>query len=190
MTEFKTYKHNPPHLFMGNTKYFITASTYEREPFLRLSSAKEKLYSSLQIEFTKYHWEIEDWVILDNHYHLMVNAPEDPTTLPNIFREAHRFSALWIKKNLNILLNNLESINLDVDILGKDILESDPLSINRVDGEHTLLINKDDLKRLNRKKGFSLLNFRDELTRLIHSKKFFIIIGIPASRTKNPIFHD
>ena len=156
MAEFKTYKHNPPHLFKSNAKYFITASTFEGEPFLRLSTAKEILYSSLQIEFTKYHWEIEDWVILDNHYHLMVNAPEDSTTLLTIFKEAHRFTALWIKKNLNILLNNLESNNFDIDTLESNILEFDTLeSINSVDGELTWL------------------NLKNELTRLIQSKKVF-----------------
>ncbi len=163
MAEFKIYKHNPPHLIMANAKYFITVSTFEGEPYLRLSSAKEKLYSSLQIEFTKHLWEIEDWVILDNHYHLMVNAPEDPTALPTIFKEVHRFTALWIKKKLRSLYNYMESINrVDGDLTGINI-----------EDELTQLIQKDDLKRLKGKGGSTLINFRDELTRLIHSKKVF-----------------
>ncbi|HIC38720.1 MAG TPA: hypothetical protein EYO79_04525 [Candidatus Marinimicrobia bacterium] len=103
--EYKTYEHNPPHLFIPNAKYFITASTFKNKPFILTADAKDRLYNSLQIEFTKHNWDIEDWVILDNHYHLMVNAPEDTTTLPHIFKEVHRFIALWIKKNV------LESIN-------------------------------------------------------------------------------
>ena len=102
MNEYKSYGHNPPHLFIPNAKYFITVSTYNKKPFLKSSVAKEKLYDSLQIEFYKHKRIIEDWVILDNHYHLMVNAPSSPCTLPEIFKEAHRFTALWIKKNLNI----------------------------------------------------------------------------------------
>ena len=102
MNEYKEYKHNPPHLFSPNTKYFITATTYNKKPFLRLSSAKERLYISHQIEFSKHNWIIEDWVILDNHYHLMVNAHGNPFTLPDIIKEVHRFTALWIKKKLNI----------------------------------------------------------------------------------------
>lgn len=107
--EYKAYKHNPPHLFIKSSKYFITASTYKRKPYLKLSFTKERLIWSLQKEFNRYSWEIEDWVILDNHYHLMVNAPENPHSLPDIFKEVHRFTALWIKKNMN--LKNRESIN-------------------------------------------------------------------------------
>ena len=99
-SEYKQYKHNPPHLFVPNAKYFITASTYKKKPFLITVYAKDKLYKSLQIEFTKYHWVIEDWVILDNHYHLMVNASENSSELPQIIKEVHRFTALWIKKNV------------------------------------------------------------------------------------------
>ncbi|MBC8255810.1 MAG: transposase [Candidatus Marinimicrobia bacterium] len=105
-TEYKTYKHNPPHLFVENSKYFITASTYMRKPFLKYSAAKEKLYSSLFFEFSKYNWKIEDWVILDNHYHLMVNVADNPLILPRIIREAHRFTALWIKKYINMEFTN------------------------------------------------------------------------------------
>ena len=104
MPEYKSYQHNPPHLFIAKAKYFITASTYKRKTYLRSSAAKERLIWSLSKEFSDHNWSIEDWVILDNHYHLMVNAPKDSGTLPDIMRESHRFTALWIKKNM-------ESIN-------------------------------------------------------------------------------
>ncbi|MCH7732871.1 MAG: transposase [Candidatus Marinimicrobia bacterium] len=144
-TEYKTYQHNPPHLFIPNAKYFITASTYKGKPYLRSSSAKERLYLSLQKEFTRHHWEIEDWVILDNHYHLMVNAPENPKTLPDIFKEVHRFTALWIKKNV--------------------FLES----INRVDGASTRLTQSKRDVESKAKKIF--YNYRD--TCITFEKSYF-----------------
>ena len=103
---YKTYKHNPPHLFVKGAKYFITTATYKKKRFLKKSGVKERLLLSLQKEFYKHNWKIEDWVILDNHYHLMANAPQEAETLPSIIKKVHRFAALWIKKNFD-----LESIN-------------------------------------------------------------------------------
>lgn len=100
--KYKTYKHNPPHLFRSNAKYFITGSTYQKVPYLRSDRAKQRLLKSLFKGFTDYDWKIEDWVILNNHYHLMVEAPSNAETLSKIIRDTHKFTALWIKKNINL----------------------------------------------------------------------------------------
>lgn len=97
---YKIYQHNPPHLFRSNAKYFITGSTYEKVKYLKSNDAKERLLGSIYKGFNDNHWEIEDWVILDNHYHLMVNAPGNAESLGDIIRDIHRFTALWVKKNM------------------------------------------------------------------------------------------
>ncbi|HMA62051.1 MAG TPA: transposase [bacterium] len=102
---YKTYKHNPPHLFRSNAKYFITGSTYKKVKYLVSEEAKERLLKSIFIGFTDYDWVIEDWVILDNHYHLMVNAPENVETLSRIIQDIHKFTAIWINKNIDIGYN-------------------------------------------------------------------------------------
>lgn len=98
---YKTYPHNPPHLFIPNAKYFITGSTYKRVSYLKSDEAKWQLIISIQKAFKQYHWELEDWVILDNHYHLMGNAPDEVETLSKIINDVHKFNALWIKKNIS-----------------------------------------------------------------------------------------
>jgi len=60
-----------------------------------------KLFESIRKGFSSKKWILEDWVILNNHYHLMVNATEKAEQLPDIIKEIHKFSALWIKKNIN-----------------------------------------------------------------------------------------
>ena len=35
MDKYKTYIHNPPHLFIDNAKYFVTASTLGKHPYLK-----------------------------------------------------------------------------------------------------------------------------------------------------------
>ncbi|MCK4640224.1 MAG: hypothetical protein KAU06_02700, partial [Candidatus Marinimicrobia bacterium] len=78
---YKTYKHNPPHLFRSNSKYFITGATYEHVHYMKSDEAKDIFLNYLFKSFEHYNWVIEDWVVLDNHYHLMANAPENAETL-------------------------------------------------------------------------------------------------------------
>lgn len=90
------------HLFRSNTKYFITGSTYQKVPYLRSERAKERILKLIFKGFTDYEWKIENWVILNHHYHLMVEAPLKADTLSDIIRDVHSFTALWIKKNINL----------------------------------------------------------------------------------------
>ncbi len=98
---YKQYAHNPPHLFIDGCKYFITASTYLKKPFLKSPQAKSRLLESIVKGCAKYAWILEDWVILDNHYHLMLQAPIENTQLSKMMSEIHRFTALWIRKNIS-----------------------------------------------------------------------------------------
>ncbi len=100
MEIYKTYKHNPPHLFRSNAKYFITGATYKKKYHLEEESAKQRLIESIDKGFADYNWKLEDWVILHNHYHLIVEAPESAETLSRIIKDIHKFTAMWIKKNI------------------------------------------------------------------------------------------
>ncbi len=94
---YKTYKHNPPHLFRSNAKYFITGATYEHVRYMKSDEAKDIFLNYLFKSFEHYNWKIEDWVVLDNHYHLMANAPENAETLAQVINNVHRFSSGGIK---------------------------------------------------------------------------------------------
>ena len=98
MDDYKVYAHVPPHLYRDNAKYFITASTYERRKILD-SSAKQQLILSILKACSHYEWKLEDWVILDNHYHIMINAPQEALNLPSLIGEYHKFTALFVKKH-------------------------------------------------------------------------------------------
>jgi putative transposase len=100
MEIYKTYKHNPPHLFRSNAKYFITGAIYEKKYFLTEESAKLRMIESINKGFSDNNWKLEDWVILHNHYHLIVEAPDRAETLSGIMQNIHKFTAMWIKKNI------------------------------------------------------------------------------------------
>ncbi|HEX37516.1 MAG TPA: hypothetical protein ENG70_01455 [Candidatus Cloacimonetes bacterium] len=96
---YKTYQHNPPHLFIPNAKYFVTSSTLGKYPYLKSEEAKWAALHYLIKSLDYFNWELEDWVILDNHIHIMINAPEDSTTLSQLFNNFHRFTANWLSKH-------------------------------------------------------------------------------------------
>jgi len=105
MEKYKKYEHNPPHLFIPNTKYFITGATYKKKYFLVSEKAKTCVFKSLNKGLNSSGWALEDWVILHNHYHVMVNSPENVESLSAIIRDIHKFTAMWIKKNVPKTLN-------------------------------------------------------------------------------------
>ena len=96
---YKIYSHNPPHLFRPYAKYFNTGATYEKKHYIKTNAAKIKVMEYMFKSFQHFGWRIEDWIILNNHYHIMANAPENAQTLGQVINNFHKFSALWIKKN-------------------------------------------------------------------------------------------
>lgn len=97
---YKTYSHNPPHLFIGGAKYWVTGSCYKHSLYFADPSAKEKMIEILMRGCQKYNWKIDDWVILNDHYHLMLQSSTDgDKTIEDIIRNFHKFSSMWIRKN-------------------------------------------------------------------------------------------
>ncbi|MBZ0202524.1 MAG: transposase [Ignavibacteria bacterium] len=99
--DLKQYKHNPPHLFLPDAKYFITASIYLRRKLLKSEDSKEKLLFYIRKSVDHFDWKLEEWVILDNHYHLMLESPGSPEDLPDLMANIHKYSAIWINKHVN-----------------------------------------------------------------------------------------
>ena len=97
---YKTYEHNPPHLFRSNAKYFITGATYKKRHYFEPDHVKEKVTEYMFKSFDHFGWKIEDWLLLNNHYHLMADAPENAETLSQVINNFHKFSALWVKKTV------------------------------------------------------------------------------------------
>ncbi len=100
LMKIKKYKiHNPPHLFIPNSKYFITVSTLGHHPYLETEEAKWATLEYLTKSLEVHHWELEDWVILDNHIHIMINAPDNAKSLSNVMNNFHKFTANWLSRN-------------------------------------------------------------------------------------------
>ena len=68
--------HHPPHIFLDNTYYFLTARTYQKKKIFSTDKKKQLLINGLKAEFRKQHFELVAWVVLDNHYHIEFKAGE------------------------------------------------------------------------------------------------------------------
>ena len=91
----KKYKNNPAHLLLDNTAYFITASIYKKRNLLILPSIKERLITTIETSFSSKNWILKDWVILNNHYHLLAISDKG-ADLNKIMGKIHTQSAQYI----------------------------------------------------------------------------------------------
>ena len=70
---------------------------------MTFANAKNATLEYLFKSFSHFGWNLEDWVLLDNHYHIMAEAPDQAETLSSAINNFHKFSALWIKKHIQLL---------------------------------------------------------------------------------------
>ncbi len=69
---YKQYEHTPPHLFIDNALYFITGSTCLKNPLLIGNKAKDIFYEQLVKYVKNFDYRLMEWVVLNNHYHILI----------------------------------------------------------------------------------------------------------------------
>jgi putative transposase len=90
--------HRPAHLLLDNSAYFITGSIYEKRHLLD-DEIKNELIVLMKKEFTCCNWLFNHWVILNNHYHIMVHSDKGED-LPKIMGRLHFSSGQLIRKKV------------------------------------------------------------------------------------------
>lgn len=90
---FKPANNNPPHLFRANAIYLITASTYQKEPIIYPDDRKALWQDAFLMAAKLYDWVVIAWVVLNNHYHTLVEAPDNPLNLSKFIGSYHQFTA-------------------------------------------------------------------------------------------------
>lgn len=91
--------HNPAHLFIDNSPYFITSTIYQKRKLLAQDHIKNNLLATIQETVAEKNWQLKDWVILDNHYHLMLISKKG-TDLSKIIGKIHMQTANFIGEQL------------------------------------------------------------------------------------------
>ncbi len=93
----KRYKHNPPHLLLDNAYYMITGGTYKKLPHFKNDEDKKLLLEIIKESCERFKWRLMEWVILDNHYHLILKSFKGKD-LQSLFGRIHRKSSNLLKK--------------------------------------------------------------------------------------------
>jgi putative transposase len=92
-TIFKTAPHNPPHLFLPDALYMLTASTYNKIPLMQSQQRKQDWTNAFREAARMYQWQIIAWVVLNNHYHALLRSPENVETLSKFIASYHKYTA-------------------------------------------------------------------------------------------------
>lgn len=66
------WEFHPPHTYENNAIYFITASIVHRQRLLDTDAKREVVRDVLKAAIEKYGVRLYAWVILANHYHLLL----------------------------------------------------------------------------------------------------------------------
>jgi len=89
--------HRPPHVYLDDMRYFITAGTF-RKKCLWNTKAKIQWLSSLLCEISgRYNINLYAWIILPNHYHLLLKTSRGEE-LVKFFRKLHSDSASYLNR--------------------------------------------------------------------------------------------
>jgi putative transposase len=89
--------HQPPHLALDQACYLLTAACYEHRHHLQTPTRRQQLLDQLFEQFILEGMVVLAWVILTNHYHLLVQVTTFEV-LSDIFKQVHgRSSFEWNK---------------------------------------------------------------------------------------------
>ncbi len=80
--------HHPPHIFVDDTWYCVSASTLRRARLLVSVRAKSLVRDQLKALIAEFGIVLRAWVILDDHYHLLLKARAGKD-LPRFFGRLH-----------------------------------------------------------------------------------------------------
>ncbi len=95
---YKTYPHNPPHLFVPHAMYIVTGSLLYKKRLLFDDERKQLVLRILLERAAHWRWELQAWSVLENHYHFVGQAPENALTLEPLIRQIHSKTAVELNK--------------------------------------------------------------------------------------------
>lgn len=93
--------HRPPHIFEDNAIYFITGRTYFGFSHLKDNKIKKYFLEKIDQIKKKYNFELQGWVVLDNHYHLLAKFGVAKLISP-FLKELHGSTAHFINQQRRI----------------------------------------------------------------------------------------
>ncbi|MBU0597737.1 transposase [Patescibacteria group bacterium] len=88
---------HPPHIYLDNTIYFITARTRDKWKYFNTDRRKLLINNILKSVIKQYDLQLYAWVILANHYHLLIKIKSN-NQLIRFIKSFHGQSAISLNK--------------------------------------------------------------------------------------------
>jgi putative transposase len=88
--------HRPPHIYKAGAIYFVTGKTYQSTPHFNTNAKKELLIKIINIATEKFLINVYAWVILENHYHLLLKTKDN--NLPYFIGNIHANSSRVLRR--------------------------------------------------------------------------------------------
>jgi len=90
-------RNRPPHIYLDETYYFFAARTIFQKPFLNTNRKKNIFLNIFKKLLKKYQYSCQAWIILNNHYHLMLKVSK-AENLKMFIKDLHSLTAKEINK--------------------------------------------------------------------------------------------
>jgi putative transposase len=97
MPSAKRKEFHPPHIYKDNSCYFLTASILRHQPFLNTDPKRAIVRDVLKDAVHLYGIRLYAWVILANHYHLLLETSE-VAPIYKFIKRLHGDSAIQLNK--------------------------------------------------------------------------------------------
>ena len=88
---------HPPHIYTDSACYFITASTFDRQRLLGTEADRTLVRDILKAATEQYSIRLYAWVILADHYHLLLKTGQ-VAPLHRFIKRLHGESAIHLNK--------------------------------------------------------------------------------------------
>ena len=94
----KDWPHAPVHRLSESGTFMVTAGTSQKAHLLHSPARLTLVRDALFAIATEYHWQLQAWAILGNHYHFIAHSPADPRTLTRVINKLHATTAKSINQ--------------------------------------------------------------------------------------------
>lgn len=85
----KDWPHAPVHRLTTAGVFMVTAATLHKECFFRAPEKLALLENKLLALAKQYHWRLEAWAVMANHYHFIACGEADALGLDHMIKQLH-----------------------------------------------------------------------------------------------------
>lgn len=98
----RDWPHAPPHRLSESGVYMITSRTKAQSHLLASRELKDWFQEKLFELIDEFHWQLEAWAILSNHYHFVAHSPQESpdgaTSLRPMIQKLHSLTTKEVNR--------------------------------------------------------------------------------------------